>query len=558
MATQGTFNPGQEAASLSASPNISTVQARFDPNADVNSLVSALGSDANLNRANSMYAEDRKRKTIEQTAKIETYTQQIRESLGDGSVTAAQVGETSPELVHVVRMAITESIGKKQGVEAARAFVQSIDEDSANLSTAVRQQRIDAFRAEQASNEDGDDFYRAGMLQGIDSQLAQNQQRWQAKTDAYHTKVQEDDLAADVTLALRVGGDSRTALAGLDAKGKERSSLSDLKRKDIIVGAAIDTAMADGDLEMLDQIPTTLLNAALKVKVGQARGRILEKTMSDSRAAKIQRDDVRAEANRSAYQEINTLVSTGQPMNPANYLHLDPNVYIYAIAARDRPTLSDSQSVTNASIVSQHILTTSTLGDGPSTSTLRDQINGNKSLNPKEQVALVNELAALVEGRDILADPRLRNLISTNIAPALADMQQHPEVRAGRFDGISLRADVMSHINAKIRSAFVSEHTTSGVWPTGNAATVLIDKAIAEGEAMIIRRLDIATSNVVDSSNGSNAQTTVTAVDNSAVNSRASLPIPSAMPKPPTTTTGTRSTNKSLEEELAERLATGQ
>ncbi len=129
MATQGTFNPGQEAASLSASPNISTVQARFDPNADVNSLVSALGSDANLNRANSMYAEDMKRKTLEQTAKIESYTQGIQDSLGEGarSVTAAQIKLISSELVPTIRFAIDDKLGHQLGTTDAHGIVADDD-----------------------------------------------------------------------------------------------------------------------------------------------------------------------------------------------------------------------------------------------------------------------------------------------------------------------------------------------------------------------------------------------------------------------------------------------
>tara|TARA_R110000822_G_scaffold36254_4_gene102101 strand:- start:4898 stop:6559 length:1662 start_codon:yes stop_codon:yes gene_type:complete len=548
MATQGTFNPGQEAATLSASPNISTVQARFDPNADVNSLVSALGSDANLNRANSMYAADMKRKTIEQTAKIESYTQEIRDSLGDGarSVTAAQIKLISPELVPTIRYAIAEKIGKMQGVKDAQALVAGIDADASFLDTDKRNAYVAEQRAKLVSEiPEGNDFFKAGVIQGIDAQFAQNQQRWQAKTDQYLEKKQTEYLSAEVVNALNIGGDVKAALSQLDVDRKNTSSLDNEQSKNTIVGSVIETAMNQKNPDLLDQIPDTLLNSTLKVKIDTARGQILERAMSDDRAMRVKRDDDRAEARRSAFQEINTKVANGQPLNPNDYLRLDPDVYTYAMAARDRPTISASQSATNASIVRQHILTTSTLGSGKSLSELRDQINGNGNLNPADQVALIEALPSIIEGRDILSDPRLRTMISTNIAPALADMQQHPEVKMGRFDGISLRADVMRHINDKVRDSFVSEHATTGIWPTGNAASALIDKAIAAGETMITKRLAAASAGNVPSASGATPAPTSSR--------RNRTPIPSAMPSAGPTPTDTRSTNKSLAEVLAER-----
>ena len=545
MATQGTFNPGQEAASVTASPNISTVQARFDPNADVNSLVSALGSDANLNRANSMYAEDMKRKTIEQTAKIESYTQGIRDSLGDGarSVTAAQIKLISPELVPTIRYAIAEKIGKMQGVKDAQALVAGVDADASFLDSGKRNAHVAEQRAKLVSEiPEGNDFFKAGVIQGIDAQLAQNQQRWQAKTDQYLEKKQTEYLKAEVVTALNMGGDVKAALSQLDVDRKNTSSLDNEQSKNTIVGSVIETAMNQKNPDLLDQIPDTLLNSTLKVKIDTARGQILERSMSDDRAMRAKRDDDRAEARRSAFQEINTLVANGQPLNPNDYLRLDPDVYTYAMAARDRPTMTASQSARNVSLIRQDILTSSTVGNNKTLNEYVELINGNPGLNPDDQVRLIKEAADLIKGRDILSDPRLVRLISTNIAPALSDMQNHPEIKAGRYDGISLRADVLRHINAKVRNSFESEWKTTQIWPEGNAADVLIAKAIAEGEAMITKRLAAA------STSSASSTTTV-----STPTRRVRGSIPSAMPSGTPTPTDTRSSDQSLKEVLAER-----
>jgi hypothetical protein len=102
----------------------------------------------------------------------------------------------------------------------------------------------------------------------------------------------------------------------------------------------------------------------------------------------------------------------------------------------------------------------------------------------------------------------------------------------------------LRHINAKVRSSFESEWKTTQIWPEGNAADVLIAKAIAEGEAMITKRLAAAST-----SSATPAPTS---------SRRNQTPIPSAMPSAAPTTTNTPSSNSSLAEVLAERERTGQ
>jgi hypothetical protein len=178
----------------------------------------------------------------------------------------------------------------------------------------------------------------------------------------------------------------------------------------------------------------------------------------------------------------------------------------------------------------------------------RDQINGNPNLNPRDQEALIQKLPMLMEGRNVLSDPRLIRLISTNIAPALADMQQHYMVRMGKFDGISLRADVMKRINERVRSSFVSDQLSTGVWPTGNAADVLIDRAVAEGSAMITNRLKAA-------SDGDAATTTpATNRGTPAATPRAAMQTPSARPRAaPTPAPAANSIDDAVAAELARR-----
>jgi hypothetical protein len=551
MATQGMFNPGQEQATVTASPNISTVQARFDPNADVNSLVSALGSDANMNRANSMYAADMKRKTLEQTAKIESYTQQIADStVGQRSVSAAQIKEISPELVPTLRFALAEKLGKMQGVKDAQALVAGIDADASFLDTDKR----NAYTAEQRAKliseiPEGNDFFKAGVIQGIDAQFAQNQQRWQAKTDQYHNKVEREYLSGETVTALNMGGDIKASLLQLDKDRKGNASLNNEESKNTIVESVIETAMTQKNPDFLDQIPDALLNSSLKVKVDQARGRILERSMSDDRYARAKRDDDRQEADRVAFQEINTAVAQGTMMNPMDYLHLSPAVYTYALSARDRPTLPASESAANVSRITEEILTSASVGRGKGIGELTDLIQNNSNINSPDKVKLIEKLSTLVEGRTILSDPRLALLISRNIAPALADMQQHIEVRMNRFDGISLRADVMKRINERVRSSFISSQATTGAWPTGDVATALIDQAVAEGSAMITNRLKTATENQA-ASLAPNPRPRTPRAEAVPVDTR---PVPSAVPRPKPPAPAANSIDDAVAAELARR-----
>lgn len=496
MATaQVGYNPGQESASVTASPNLQTVQARYDPNAGVNSLIQALGADSTQRNLAAGIDSVMRERTAEQTAKIESYTEQIKGSMGDGarSVSAAQIKAVSPELVPTIRFAIAEKIGKMQGTKDTQALVAKIDADASFLDTDKR----NAFIAEQRNKliseiPDGNDFFKAGVVQGIDAQFAQNQQRWQAKTDQYHVKVETDFLSGEVVTALNAGGDVKAALTAADQSRKGNSSLNDLQSKSTIVGAVIDTAMTQKNPDLLNQIPDSLLNADLKVKVMQARTQILERSMSDERAARASRDDKRAEDDRVAYQAINKAQADGQRVNPSDYLNLSPAVYNYALTSQDKSTLPAATSAANAAIITEGILSEATTGTGSSLVELTQKIQGNSNLNSTDQVKLLNNLKGLVEGRDILSDPRLRKELADRIAPALADLSSSVNAKINKIDGVSLRGEVMRTINSNIKYSYIRSYETNKVWPTGDVAEALIQKAVSSGEVLIANRMKIA------------------------------------------------------------------
>lgn len=489
------YNPGQESATVTASPNLQTVQARYDPNAGVNSLIQALGADSTQKNLAAGIDSVMRERTAEQTAKIESYTEAIKGSLGDGarSVSAAQIKSISPELVPTIRFAIAEKLGKMQGTKDTQALVAKIDADASYLDTDKRNAFVAEQRAKLISEiPDGNDFFKAGVVQGIDAQFAQNQQRWQAKTDAYHVKVETAYLSGETVTALNAGGDVKAALTQLDVDRKGNASLNNEQSKATIVGAVLDTALTQKNPDLLDKIPDGLLNADLKVKVMQVRGQILERSMSDERYARAKRDDDRQEADRVAYQAINKAQVDGQRINPSDYLHLSPAVYNYALTSQDKSTLPAATSAANAAIIIEGIMSEATVGKAGSLVELTQKIQGNPNLNSADQVKILTNLKSYIEGRDILADSRLRKELEDRIKPALGDLASSINAKMVKIDGVSLRGEVMRTINSNIKYSYIRSYETNKVWPTGDVAEALIQKAVLSGEALIANRMKLA------------------------------------------------------------------
>ncbi len=176
---QDNYNPGQEQRSITAAPNIQTVQARNDPNS-VNQLVAALGADSTARALDEFQQVYKQRQLQDQSMKLESYTQQFMDDHQGGAVSQAQVKARFPEMVPVIAARVAESIGRKQGqLDVAKSVEEINNNDSLRLDTAARAAYIQKARADLfAQIPQGNEFYASGVVSAMDKAFGEQELKW--------------------------------------------------------------------------------------------------------------------------------------------------------------------------------------------------------------------------------------------------------------------------------------------------------------------------------------------------------------------------------------------
>lgn len=495
MAAQDAFNPGQEAASVTASPNISTVQSRYDPNAGVNSLIQALGADSTQRSLDSFNQAYQQKKLQDQSLKIDAYTQQFMGDHQGGAVSQAQLKERFPEMVPVIAARVAESIGKKQGaLDIAKSIEEINGNDSLRLDTAQRAAFVAKRRSELfAQIPQGNDFYAAGVVSAMDRAFGQEELKWQGQTATYHQEVQKTALSDETVGALN-SPDPKAALAAIDANYGKSSSLNNLERNKVYVDSVIKTAAISDDPNVLDKIPQQYLNADSKAQIYQARIAITNQQWAKFTRAKEFEAYQRTETERTGKLDILKKLGSGQDVDPAQYLS-SPGLHEFAVQAMSTPSVPEASSKAAVQAFRTSLLSSSNVMTLGSQQDLTTAVFGIKGINPKERAALVDEIPKLMEGTVLMNDPNIRRAYADNLSARMDDLSKSPSAQIQRLMGTgNLRGNAMAMFEGEIRGNFEAAYNDpSGnkQWPTGFAARKIVDAAVAKTSAYVDRMTSV-------------------------------------------------------------------
>lgn len=490
MATQDNYNPGREQVQATATPNIVTERARMDPQANVNALLTALGSEGTQRELANFNQQYEARKLEEQKAKFDWYVEQFRQDHQGGAVSQAQVKERFPETVPVISSRIAEALGQRAGKDQMQSIVEQIaNDDSLRLDSTKRAAFLAQKRAEMTANVGtGNEFYGAGLVQGIDKTIAQHEINWQTETAQYHGKVQAEQFSGEVVTALN-SEKPEDALLALDAKFKTSSSLNDLERNKIVVASAIDLAFTSDDPKVLQKIPQRFLNVDSKAALIKAQVQLTDRRMTDFRNGQYLKEVKRTEDQRAAKVGIVGKVAAGEDVDPAAY-RSDPETFQFALSMREVSRVDESTSTARMQALRNEILTQNTAGPGGSLADYTDKIVANRELNPTDRKKLLDELPKLIEGRNLMADDLVRQPVTDRLNPRLQALEQSTNSAIqSLLTGRNLRSEVMKGYDLDIRRSFQAEFEETGKWPTGHRKLELVDKAVERAE----KRLEEAT-----------------------------------------------------------------
>ena len=490
------YDPRAAALQTTAAPNIATEQARFDPrSSSAFQLAEALGkAQPVIDQFNQDYERKKAQEVILQNMKIDSYKEQFQRDNQSGAVTDAQVKAKFPEVVPVVAARVAESVGLDFGRKQINSIIDEINkDDTLRLDTAKRNEFIQKKRAEIIGGLDkGNEFYSSGVIKGVDQELRGWENGWQRDTANYHTKVQSEAFANEVSQVLAAGGD----ITEVDKKWASSSSLNNTERKKLVVDSVIARAYAEDNPALLSKIPTVFLNDEYKKNLKQAELQITQIRIGKVRDARFLEQSAREEATRGAKTDMIQTVAKGGQVDPGKYRG-DPEAFNYAMQLKDAGRLPDVQSVGNATKIRTSILNGSTVGT-MSQNQVIDQIMANPAMNPKEKQKLIEDVPKLMEGMLIMRDESTTSAISNRLDPVIKAIETGPFARIFQVQGINIRGQAMSMFQSDLQASLLAWYEDPNLgkgqqWPTGMAKQELLRAAIERTETNITKMAEMYT-----------------------------------------------------------------
>lgn len=428
-----------------------------------------------------------------QMAKVRQTTALFMKDREMGAVEATQVKEMFPELSPTVAARIAQSTGELQAKEWALEQVRGIlEDDSVRLNTQNRQGAIASIRdqaLEMAQSQDG--FYGSGFLSQVDKSMNEFETSWMRETAAYHEDVQAQSFSAQVSEALKGGGD----LLALDDEWKQSSSLNNLERNKILVETVTAEAAATNNAALLKGIPQRFLNAETKAAVAKTSQQIETARYSQWVRGKEIQSHARSEATRQGKMAMIEKLSSGGELNPSDYRN-NPDLFEYALRMNSQPTMDTTKSISNGSTFRSNILRAGSTGEyreafasdpqflgsfneegQVSEQALRDHILSRDDLNGPEKQKLIQDIPMLMEGSNLMRDPDVNTFFNSAVDDDLKVFAQSIPGQTLQFKGINAQGAVRRRFYDTLQAEVQAYIEDNNAVPRGSAKLDLMRKA---------------------------------------------------------------------------------
>lgn len=421
------------------------------------------------------------------------YAAQFAKDRDLGLVSMTQVGEMYPDKSPIVVANITEILGKQFGEQFARERMQTILEDEAmRLDETSRTEFFNALRQDLFTNVEGREFFGAGALAAMDAVINEYESRFNTEAAAYHAEVQAKDFASGIRASLLSSENPTEAMRELDASFSQKSSLSNLRRKEITVDTVIGLAIEQKDVKMLSAIPDTLLNADLKAKVQEAEIRVSNLLWQDySRGIQVEENNRRTNTRAGKLDIIDKLLK-GEEINYNDYRD-NQEVFQFAVTMQDTSLIPRERSRGAAVKLSSDIFTAATSGDFSQLDNpdgtedgMIDAILARNDLTPADKIALIDKVPTLFEGADIINAPQVTSNYNKYLSSSVQALTSSPVFGPiAQIKGINIEGEVSSVYLNYIEEEVMAAIEDGNPVPKGSALRKIIKEARSEASAKL-------------------------------------------------------------------------
>lgn len=435
------YNPGKEGVSVTASPNISTVQESYDANRGVNGLISAFGLESNYKAATGIANDYRQKQLTEQTGRIDAYITKFQEENGNGAVSEAQLGNRFPETVGIIRAKMQETMGAQQARTAFGATKQKINSIDAikvdtNNRNSVIQENRNAFLE---SIKGGDDFYKASALREFDKQTADATPEWEKATAAHQNDTQRHEYKYHIGYAAGnkeiTADEAASQMLIEDGKFEMSSSVSELQRRSDAADVILDLAKTGlGDRKVLARFPKQWHTADTLQKFAAADIHITDmgmKALRDNILIKEEKD--KADYLRGQQLALKSHLSGTPPDQEWQALAgKNPKLYNEMASLSGTSLINPGVSAAAVADVAEQMRTSQASGKPWSEDDYIKALLGNRSIRPQDQAMAISQVSQKLEAAQLMnnksvdfsykraqsqIDVYLKNMIDSNLLP---------------------------------------------------------------------------------------------------------------------------------------------
>ena len=381
------------------------------------------------------------KKTALQEEKLDFYVSSVSNSIKEGDVTKAQIGELHPELVPSVMYKVQETVGKQRGRELLQPTIEQI---LANDNIRLDKNKLKATLDEAQNNilattSEDNEFYIGGLATGMQGLIAQYEQNWSAERATFIKTKNTESFREDVGKLIKEvrsgSNDTRSfeinseALKSLDATFGKWYGLNPVERKEAIYEEFAQKALEFGDTSILDSIPNWALNNEIKTNRDKLKNTITSNNISLYNFQNSQRELARKETIRnekvSVIQQFNDAeggLSGKKIIELSNYYSGQnlPELSEYVREFMNKTNVDEVTSKTTAS----DIRNTLSNGLAMSRADAQDLILNELNLTPADKAKLLEDMDALLEDNYRINDKPVADVYADEVQGVIKTLRE--------------------------------------------------------------------------------------------------------------------------------------
>lgn len=290
-------------------------------------------------------------------------------------------------------------------------------------------------------------------------------------------------------------GQRVSAIERIDKIAAETSSINPIRRRELVVGSAIDLALSERDTSILERIPQNMRGMPeVEARIAKATEQVRDLQWQDYTRQQQLQETQRKQLVRDARQSMLDKLANGEKINPAEYTQYGDEVYDYAMKVMNDEFIDPVKSAAEAAALRDSFLQGSTSGgvsdliDGTLTQEEAvDLIQTHPGLSAQDRRRLIDDLPTLLGGMNLMNDPQISSFYNNRIGTDVQAYVQSIGGSLGKLTGVNIAGSVRRTFDETVRAHVRASIEDGQGIPRGSRLVEIMEKA----EEKALRKLEM-------------------------------------------------------------------